>query len=279
MLAVATAIGVGVLSSCSSDNDVVVPAITNNTLIGSEVEDASSEVSLSNLKTAGTRAAAGYNLDALGIPTTMPDAPSIPSDAQDLTTDAPWNPHKGNYKVDAGTTVDLDKYSVDMTDCNLYIAGNVTLNQHWGNCTIHVLKGGTLTLNNSGDRMLNSGGTIYNYGTINAGSNKTGFYVANDCKLYNAGTLNTRELPFKVQGTFYTTGDMPKASEYTFEKGSLTNVLGSFNCGSKSSIEGNMHFGGCIFFGRRYPWYRGRCSDGPCMSGILSPTFMLINCC
>lgn len=248
MLAVATAIGVGVLSSCSSDNDVVVPAITNNTLIGTEVEDASSEVSLSNLKTAGTRAAAGYNLDALGIPTTMPDAPSIPSDAQDLTTDAPWNPHSGNYKVAAGKTVDLDNANVNMTDCNLYIAGNVTLNNYWGKCTIHVLKGGTLTLNdhNWDGRMLNSGGTIYNYGTINAGSNKTGFYVANDCKLYNAGTLNTRELPFKVQGTFYTTGDMPKASEYTFEKGSLTNVLGSFNCGSKSSIEGNMHFGGSI---------------------------------
>ena len=240
---------IGGLTGCSSSDDVVVPAITNNTLIGSEVEDASSEVSLSNLKTAGTRAAAGYNLDALGIPTTMPDAPSIPSDAQDLTTYSPDRPdidHSGNFMVPAGTTADLDNVNINLTNCNLYIAGNVTLNQHWGNCTIHVLKGGTLTLNNSGDRMLNSGGTIYNYGTINAGSNKTGFYVANDCKLYNAGTLNTRALPFKVQGTFYTTGDMPKASEYTFEKGSLTNVLGSFNCGSKSSIEGNMHFGGSI---------------------------------
>jgi len=261
MLAVATAIGVGVLSSCSSDNDVVVPAITNNTLIGSEVEDASSEVSLSNLKTAGTRAAAGYNLDALGIPTTMPDAPSIPSDAVELTTDGSWGDHSGNYKVSAGKTLNFGNNSLNMSNIKLYVAGHVTISTMYGSpITIYVLKGGTLTLATQGESFLNNTGwdltehctTVYNYGTIDLASNKTGLYVGSHEKLYNCGTIALRGLTFRNQGLFYTTEDMPAASSYKFEPGSKVNILGSFTCGDVSHFEGDIHVGSAMKVGGNF---------------------------
>lgn len=262
-----TMLGLAACSSSDSDNNTTpdTPNQQQQTTVGALLTDLTSEYqsTITNSFNAGvTRAGAnGYTLNEFGIPTDMPSEPSVPSDAKELTADAPYADHSGNWVVPAGKTVDITgDAALNLGNMNLYIAGKLNLGNggHWGAANIYILKGGKLYYDSSDNQMLkNVGCTIYNYGTFEKTSQ--GLYIANNEKLYNAGEIaHHKGKDFNVQGTFYTTGSMGNWASYSFQSGCKVNILGSLWASKPGSdgktgdgldivTEGDIHVGGKVF--------------------------------
>lgn len=250
----------GLMTACSSsDDDSAEPQPEQKTVtVGALMDDltASMASSITNALTGTTRAGAtGYDISALGIPTTMPDEPAIPTDAKTLDETVPaYGDHSGVWVVPAGATYSYGSGSLNMANMTLYVAGTVNLDARYGSgVTIYVLKGGTLNILSDKQIFPNGGNTLYNYGTINPCAD--GIYLhgnpswtAGDDRLYNRGTINLAGKKLETQGVFYTEGDLDGLSSYVFSNGNRTYIQGKLNMSGLGHIDmdGNVRVGGLV---------------------------------
>lgn len=274
----------GLLTACSSSDDNVTdinPTPVTLEVDGQAMEDltASMQGTVYNALNPTSRAVGNYTSEDLtnfGIPTEMPAEPTIPSDAVELLKGVSvhydygdqaqwWISHPGTFYVAQGSTVDVTNTSANLTGMTIYVAGTLKLKAgyYYNACTIYVLNTGELDLeatesdNGEGGSCLffnnTSGITVYNYGTINKSSQS--FYIAGQEKLYNKGTLSLADKDFKVQGVFYTEGDVAGCASYDFESGCHVNILGNLDMsgkdvnqesGANKSVEGYIHVGGTV---------------------------------
>lgn len=262
------------LAACSStDDDLMSSNIANNQVIGAGMDDVTSDYlsTVTNTLSATRAAGAGYEtLLPEGFPTAMPAEPTVPSNAVEYdasnqgskqgVTGTNWN--DWSFAVVSGNTTVTN---INLSYQKLYVKGNLTIDGScWGGGEIYVLSGGSLTIkmNEAGCCMLKNNSTkVYNWGTLNIGSDQ--LYIGSSEALYNAGTITGHSgKDFKVQGTFYTTGNMVNWKSYTFENGCKVNILGDLRCitpGTKGSdadrfdlgtedkvVEGYIHVSGKI---------------------------------
>lgn len=150
--------GIGFLASCSDKetigNETQSAEIeTGKVIINNDAEELSKRVTLykSGASTARTRVGK-YTLD-------MPEQPTVPDDAVDMSDDfQTWAPNGEAFvlKADAKKTIE----NLNLNGAEWYVSGELTITKHWGEGKIYILPGGKLIYNPDG---LNSV-AIYNYG-------------------------------------------------------------------------------------------------------------------
>ena len=201
------------LASCSDSNDISNSgsAERNTTVVGSAVTSVTAAQELAarvhNYKISSTNTRA-YSGNAFDDVSSMPEAPSVPADAKNITefTGNSWDAHEGNIVVKDGTTFDLQQKNFSLSsNAIVYIekGGNLIFNRgYYLGMTIYVLEGGKLTVGSNID--VHGQCKVYNYGTIEYTKDNI---VVNQ-PFYNAGDLNLTGKTFDVQNSCYIGGSL-----------------------------------------------------------------------
>ncbi len=121
----------------------------------------------------------------------MPPVPTIPADAQSMSTYQTWGAPSQvkKRKIEAGQTYNGDLNFI--SGFELYVQGTLTISNFWGNgpVKIVVMPGGRFNLTNF---VANGTVEILNYGTINYGENTN----IQNITLKNAGSINAPNVNF-----------------------------------------------------------------------------------
>jgi hypothetical protein len=226
--------------SCSSNDDLDI-ATVNPTVEGLQFDVASaSELAsyVTNFKAGmGTRAVA-TGIPDLGVITSMPEAPSIPSNIKSFSEGVTWGTVNEDCVLNSG-----EDYTggLGLNGHTIYIAGNATINNAWGSGVVYVMPGGTLTIAHDGPMFNNGGATIYNYGNVT--TTKDYLYVGSNERFYSSVGLDLGTKSFKIQGDAYIGGDL-KADAFTFERGNHLYVSGDLESATDLKMDGNIQIKG-----------------------------------
>lgn len=256
------------LASCSDSNSDGSSAISemNTKIVGTEVtqstdaqELASRVYNFKSTVTSKSRTIDESNKSLFEGIISMPEEPTIPSDAYDLTKGYDNEGHSAYY-VPAGKTTDLSAMKYSSNPVTVYIDGILNIpNGFWNqSVTLVVLENGTLQTNSA---QLGIAG-LYNYGKINYGGQSDWivyypFYVKDDFILPDG-------IGFNVQNKCYIGGNLKAASlpnndgmklnvkkncniggsEFRLS-GGLMNVDGTFTVGSVNFNSGAKLYSGC----------------------------------
>ena len=219
------------LASCSdstsTDNSGIGKATT---IVGTAVEkgDLGSRV-VSNYKSPISKAISrAYDASKFDGINAMPEQPTIPSDAIDITQ-APgnhWDAHTGKYIIKKSDKP-FDTGNWNLQGSTIYVEDGATIDwKIWApDATIYVLKGGKLI---SSTAEVCKQATVYNYGEIEFSQNT----VVVSKPFYNAGSLNLTGKTFDVQNKCYIGGNLT-AQKLNNNWGMTLYVVG--DC----TIEGN----------------------------------------
>lgn len=219
------------LASCSdstsTDNSGIGKATT---IVGTAVEkgDLGSRV-VSNYKSPISKAISrAYDASKFDGINAMPEQPTIPSDAIDITQ-APGNDydaHTGKYIIKKSDKP-FDTGNWNLQGSTIYVEDGATIDwKTWApDATIYVLKGGKLI---SSTAEVCKQATVYNYGEIEFSQNT----VVVSKPFYNAGSLNLTGKTFDVQNKCYIGGNLT-AQKLNNNWGMTLYVVG--DC----TIEGN----------------------------------------
>ena len=195
---------------------------------------------VTNYKSGTTRAVQQDVITAIGFVTSMPDMPSTPAEAKDLTqVTTPWNTDfKGKYYVAAGATYEAN--NLNLNGGEFYVSGTMNISNVWGQnvwtgngaepTRIYILPGGTVnySINTAYNAMQMK---VYNWGTFNyTGSDKifyvngktSGYYCQgdldlgsddisfrlNDAEAYIGGDVHVRKFDIETYSTCYVAGDL-----------------------------------------------------------------------
>lgn len=264
------------LASCSDSNSDGSSAISemNTKIVGTELAQSPSAQELAsrvfNFKstvTSKSRTIDESNKSEFEGIISMPDEPTIPSDAQELPVSG-WDLQAGTYYVPEGKTVEVNH---PYEDCRLYVAGTFIQNgaNVNDNTKIYILHTGTWQTNYK--ELVNGNATVYNYGKIKAiteGSsftlkgtflNKGDFQYDKELKIegkcyidgnLKAGSLSNSGMRLNVKGNcdlgtsaFKLNGNGSKY--YTDPNAGIMNVDGTFTAGSAEFCAGSKFYSGC----------------------------------
>ncbi len=227
------------LMSCSSGDDLGAGTAQNPALSGIQLDVASaSELASSvlNFKESGTRAlATGFSL---GLTSSMPAEPTVPAGTATWSEGTSWGAVNRDVVLGAGETY---KGGMGLNGHTVYVQGELTLDNPWGNGTVYVLKGGKLIINHGGSFMNNGLVTVYNYGTVTTTQNT--FYVGQNEKFYTSTAFDLGDKTFMTQGDVYVGGDL-KAKNFTFMSGNKTYVSGSLTSTEDLKMDGSIQVKG-----------------------------------
>ncbi len=254
------------LAACSDNaTDSAQDPTTPAAGVGAEVVSITDAQQLAkrvlNFKTVATRVAGATSSD-LGDAYSMPEKPSVPSDAIEIkaggTAQLPWNVDKSAvYIIKKGTKITS---GLNLNGATLIVEGELDATGCWGNgywdgsktakAKLYIL-GGKVNFNfSNGDGNLTntSGLAIYNYGgTVTTSNTSSTLYIASSDAFYTDTDLDLGEKTLKVQGIFYAGGKVTAAG-FTPEKGGVTNIQGGF-AGLEDkdiSIEGTVNINGTL---------------------------------
>ncbi len=217
------------LAACS-DHASETPVNPNaTTAVGAEVISVTDAEQLAdrvlNFKSVTTRAAGATSSDLVNT-YSMPEKPSVPSDAIELspTLNYPLNGTQGleygkTYIIKKGTKITS---GLNLNGATLFIEGEFEMNGCWSNGhgywdsaknqwisdngKVYVL-GGKVTLEANGSLFNNQSLSFYNYGGTLEFKNKTAnFFIDSSDAFYTDCDLNLGEKTLKVDGTFYAKG-------------------------------------------------------------------------
>lgn len=264
------------LASCSDSNSDGSSAISemNTKIVGTELAQSPSAQELAsrvfNFKstvTSKSRTIDESNKSEFEGIISMPDEPTIPSDAQELPVSG-WDLPAGTYYVPEGKTVEVNH---PYADCTLYVAGTFIQNgaNVNDNTKIYILHTGTWQTNYK--ELVNGNATVYNYGKIKAiteGSsftlkgtflNKGDFQYDKELKIegkcyidgnLKAGSLSNSGMRLNVKGNcdlgtsaFKLNGNGSKY--WTDPNAGIMNVDGTFTAGSAEFCAGSKFYSGC----------------------------------
>lgn len=264
------------LASCSDSNSDGSSAISemNTKIVGTELAQSPSAQELAsrvfNFKstvTSKSRTIDESNKSEFEGIISMPDEPTIPSDAQELPVSG-WDLPAGTYYVPEGKTVEVNH---PYADCTLYVAGTFIQNgaNVNDNTKIYILHTGTWQTNYQ--ELVNGNATVYNYGKIKAtteGSsftlkgtflNKGDFQYDKELKIegkcyidgnLKAGSLSNSGMRLNVKGNcdlgtsaFKLNGNGSKY--WTDPSAGIMNVDGTFTAGSAEFCAGSKFYSGC----------------------------------
>lgn len=199
------------LGSCTDDtggNDDPAAAAADGATAVSYTVKAGNAARVHNYGGSGrkqTRSSSGW---------TMPDQPSIPADAVDLTVQDEWGVYTNwNYgQLDPSKTYYVPAGKVFTgqiaNTATVYVAGTYTPDAGTGTVTYYVLEGGKLDIKNFGGSIYNQS-VVYCYGEIANSSEYMPSYiaVAQGSALYMAGDLDAFNT-VAVAGSLYCKGSV-----------------------------------------------------------------------
>jgi hypothetical protein len=188
-----------VFAACTSNDDFSSGKVEANLTSSSDYAFVKSNngriVNFSDLETPGTRAVSSAVINLLGVTSTMPEAPAVPSDAQNLEGVQGWQIQTGaKYFIPEGVTYEGN---MGLNGCEFYVQGTLNMSNYWGGTAwtgsgqvaskIYVLPGGTLNWNTDLPVQFN----LYNYGELNINNSKKELYMDQDAGvLRNYGDLD-----------------------------------------------------------------------------------------
>ncbi len=253
------------LAACSDNTSDTTPKGT--TAVGSEVisiDDAQQLASrVINFKTVNVKAA-GATASDLKDAYSMPEKPTVPRDAIELTSETGNAPTTNltkdkSYVIKAGTKITS---GINLNGATLYVEGELDATGCWENgywdgtlnktvqAKLYIL-GGKVNLNynnGNGDFANYSGLALYNYGgTVTTTNTASDFYVSQNDAFYTDSELDLGNKGLKVQGIFYAAGKVT-ASNFVPEKGAVVNIQGGF-AGLEDKdikIEGTININGSL---------------------------------
>ena len=250
------------LASCSDSNDISNSgsAERNTTVVGSAVtsvtdaQELAARVHNYKISSTNTRAYSGNAFDGVS---SMPEAPSVPTDAKDMATEwgNDYDSHDGVYVLKSGSTKEVNFHSNNAT---IYIESGATLNYKgsYGSApTIYVLKGGKLNVANN--ISVQDQCNVYNYGSIDY----EGETVIVTKPFYNAGDLNLAGKTLNVQSSCYIGGNLTvdkfanqNMTMYVAGDCTIGSIVdeklngGSLNVAGKFTINSNLKFNSSALF-------------------------------
>ena len=264
------------LASCSDSNSDSSSAVSemNTKIVGTDLaksptakELASRVYNFKSTVTSKSRTIDESNKSEFEGIISMPDEPTIPSDAQELPVSG-YEITAGTYYVPEGKTVEVNH---PYADCTLYVAGTFIQNgaNVNDNTKIYILHTGTWQTNYK--ELFNGNATVYNYGKIKAtteGSsftlkgtflNKGDFQYDKELKIegkcyidgnLKAGSLSNSGMRLNVKGncdlgtsSFKLNGN--SNPYYTDPNAGIMNVDGTFTAGSAEFCAGSKFYSGC----------------------------------
>lgn len=266
------------LASCSDSNSDGSSAISemNTKIVGTEVSQSTDAQELAsrvyNFKstvTSKSRTIDASNESLFEGIISMPNEPTIPSDAYDWTKGEDNQAHTAYY-IPKGKTVTSLPWS-DSRDITVYVQGTVNIaNGYWGQrLTLVILKDGKLETNSHQLGLA----ALYNYGEIIYGGESDWivyypFYVQEDLNLPDGIGLNVQNKCY-IGGNLKAAG-MPNAGMrlnvkgncdlgnsdfklngggsnkwYTDPAAGIINVDGTFTAGSAEFCAGSQFYSGC----------------------------------
>ena len=233
------------LASCSDSNESPLSPSTPQDVVGKEVTSITDAQVLAsrvyNFKVSAASRAADVPQASMGDVYNMPEKPNVPADAIEIVE--AWNPEGKPYSttnLQAGKSYLVKKgmhlkSSLNLNGATLYVEGELTIDNFWGNSNgklidnIWVTSNGKLivlggTVNIIGDNNQNDGNVfrstgvnLYNYDGKITYNNNDEFYTNTDLD------LNGKAL--RVQGKFYAGGKVT-CPDLKSEKGAIVNIQG-----------------------------------------------------
>lgn len=228
------------LASCSDSNSDGSSAISqmNSKIVGTELAQSPSAQELAsrvfNFKstvTSKSRTIDESNKSEFEGIISMPDEPTIPSNAIELPTSG-YDLAHGIYYIPEGKTVEVNH---PYDDCTLYVAGTFIQNgaNVNENTKIYILHTGTWQTDYQ--ELFNGNATVYNYGTIKPTTTGTSFTLKGTV-LNQGDFIYDKEL--NIQGKCYIGGNL-KAAKLS-NAGMRLNVKGNCDLGdSEFKLNGN----------------------------------------
>lgn len=241
------------LASCSDSNESPLSPSTPQDVVGKEVTSITDAQTLAsrvyNFKVSATSRAADVPQASMGDVYNMPEKPNVPADAIEIVE--AWNPEGKPYSttnLQAGKSYLVKKgmhlkSSLNLNGATLYVEGELTIDNFWGNSNGKLIDnnwvtsngklivlGGTVNINsdkNDGNVFLSTGVNLYNYDgkiTYNNSSSSDFFISAND-EFYTNTDLDLNGKALKVQGKFYAGGKVT-TSDLKSLKGAFVNIQG-----------------------------------------------------
>lgn len=223
------------LASCTDSNSDGSSTISqmNTKIIGSEITQSTNAQELAsrvyNFKSTATtksRAIEASNESEFEGIISMPEEPTIPSNAIELPTSG-YDLAPGIYYIPEGKTVEVNH---PYADCTLYVAGTFIQNgaNVNENTKIYILHTGTWQTNYQ--ELFNGNATVYNYGTIKPTTTGTSFTLKGTV-LNQGDFIYDKEL--NIQGKCYIGGNL-KAAKLS-------------NAGMRLNVKGNCDLGDSEF--------------------------------
>lgn len=243
------------LASCSDSNESPLSPSTPQDVVGKEVTSITDAQVLAsrvyNFKVSAASRAADVPQASMGDVYNMPEKPNVPADAIEIVE--AWNPEGKPYSttnLQAGKSYLVKKgmhlkSSLNLNGATLYVEGELTIDNFWGNSNgklidnIWVTSNGKLivlggTVNIIGDNNQNDGNVfrstgvnLYNYdGKITYNnSSSSDFYVSSNDEFYTNTDLDLNGKALRVQGKFYAGGKVT-CPDLKSEKGAIVNIQG-----------------------------------------------------
>ena len=169
-----------VFAACTSNDDFSSGKVEANLTSSSDYAFVKSNngriVNFSDLETPGTRAVSSAVINLLGVTSTMPEAPAVPSDAKSMVGVNGWEVQSGaKYFIPEGVTYEAN---MGLNGSEFYVQGTLNMSNYWNGTAwtgsgqvaskIYVLPGGTLNWNTDLPVQFN----LYNYGELNINNSK-----------------------------------------------------------------------------------------------------------
>ena len=174
-----------VFAACTSNDDFSSGKVEANLTSSSDYAFVKSNngriVNFSDLETPGTRAVSSAVINLLGVTSTMPEAPAVPSDAKSMVGVNGWEVQSGaKYFIPEGVTYEAN---MGLNGSEFYVQGTLNMSNYWNGTAwtgsgqvaskIYVLPGGTLNWNTDLPVQFN----LYNYGELNINNSKKELYM------------------------------------------------------------------------------------------------------
>ena len=174
-----------VFAACTSNDDFSSGKVEANLTSSSDYAFVKSNngriVNFSDLETPGTRAVSSAVINLLGVTSSMPEAPAVPSDAKSMVGVNGWEVQSGaKYFIPEGVTYEAN---MGLNGSEFYVQGTLNMSNYWNGTAwtgsgqvaskIYVLPGGTLNWNTDLPVQFN----LYNYGELNINNSKKELYM------------------------------------------------------------------------------------------------------